>query len=127
MEKEFIRHEPLLMYIYMFGIVCFGAIIIEPSDSLFLSFVIFVIIESILLLFHFILRKRIIAEITDEGINIIDEEFIRWNDIKSWDYTNSSNHSRNFIKIKTEKEEYVIRGFSRYKVLREFKKHIPES
>ncbi len=85
-QKVIIRYEPVLLYLYLFGILTvlmfFGIFEGESVES----FLVVLLLESFLLIAHIVLRDRITAEINKEGINIIGERIIKWEEIEKWSY-----------------------------------------
>lgn len=129
MKKVLVRHEPVLFYLYLFGIgTLFSLSIVfernhkEPIEI----FVILLLIELALLCIHITLRDEVIAEINPEGIKINEKRFIQWNEIRKWNYEPSGKLSRNRLKFELiNGEDYEIRGFSYLKVTRILKRYIP--
>jgi len=126
-QKVIIRYEPVLLYLYLFGILTvlmfFGIFEGEPVES----FLVVLLLESFLLLAHIVLRDRITAEINKEGINIIGERFIKWEEIEKWSYEPTNRIKSNKLKIELRNgESYEIRGFRYLKVTRALKQYIPE-
>lgn len=124
MKKVVIRHEPVLSYLYIFGIM---SVLSLFEDGLTDPFFVMLLIESFLVAIHLVFRSEILAEIDNEGINITGKRFIPWREIEKWSYVPSARMQRNRLKIKLSNgEEYEIKGFSYLKVTRVLKKYVPE-
>src|SRR5690554_5390584 len=127
MKKVVICHEPVLIYLYIFGILSVGMFLSIFEGGPAEAFFVMLLIESFLVVIHIVLRSEILAEIDNEGINIIGERFIQWREIVKWSYEPSCSMQQNRLKIKlSNEEEYEIKGFSYWKVTRGLKQYVPE-
>lgn len=127
MKKAVIRHEPVLRYLYLFGILSV-IVFLEIFEGVHVeAFFVMLLIELLFIAIHIVLRSEILAEIDHEGINITGKRFIPWREIEKWSYEPSSRLQRNSLKIiLANGEEYEIKGFSYLKVTRVMKKYAPE-
>jgi hypothetical protein len=127
MKKVLIRHEPVLLYLYIFGIVTAGAFL-EIFDGWPIEvFFVALLIESYLVAIHIALRSDILAVFDRNGIEITGKRFIQWQEIERWSYTPSARMVRNRLRIKLSNgEEYEISGFSYLRVTRVMKKYTPK-
>lgn len=76
MKKTVIRHEPVLRYLYLFGILSV-IIFLEIFEGVHVeAFFVMLLIESLFVAIHIVLRSEILAEIDHEGINITGKRFI---------------------------------------------------
>lgn len=134
MDKYEVRYMPLLPYIILLTFIgAIGVIYMIIETRIVISYVIFFVISYVVIyLLHVILGDKILAEISDEGINIIDsEEFIAWREVKSWDYTpaiafKGLGFRNNCLRIETDGKTVLIKGFNQFTVLKYFKFYIPD-
>ena len=125
MKKE-IRHEPFLIYVITSSILflVFGFdSLIKKSFSLT---VVFGIVTIILLIIHIFSRGKVLAEISEEGIEIKEGKFIKWEEILSWEYRAPllTLEFEPSIVINIKKETVEIRGANPIRVMRYLKKYV---
>ncbi|NLY88372.1 MAG: hypothetical protein GX085_01955 [Firmicutes bacterium] len=127
MKKVVIRHEPVLRYLYIFGILSVVMLLETFAGGPAEAFFVILLIESFFVVIHIVLRSEILAEIDNEGIDMIGKRFIPWREIEKWSYEPSNGIYRNSLKIRLANgEEYQIKGFSYLKVTRCLKRYAPE-